>query len=159
MDTIAPVPTAEILLPESQEKLESAWCRYFHQGENAIVTLALAALVVLPLLESVLRKTLHLGLSGSTALVQHFTLILGVVGGVIAARENRLMPLSTLVTLLKGKKKRRRSSSRALARPRLLLCCAGRVGSLCFRKDLGGKSWPMAFPSGPCNWLCPWALP
>ena len=105
MSTIDPVPTAEILFPEGPEKQESKWRRYFHHGENAVVTLALAALVVLPLAESVLRKTLHLGISGSTALVQHFTLILGMIGGVIAARENRLMPLSTLGTLLKGKKK------------------------------------------------------
>ena len=105
MTKIVPVPTAEILFPETREKQESKWPRYFHHGENAVVTLSLAALVVLPLVESVLRKTLHLGISGSTGLVQHFTLILGMVGAVIAARENRLMPLSTLVTLLKGKKK------------------------------------------------------
>ncbi len=103
MTTIDPVPTAEILFPEGPKEQESKWRRCFHHGENAIVTLALAALIALPLAESVLRKTLHLGLSGSTALVQHFTLILGMIGGVIAARENRLMPLSTLVTLLKGK--------------------------------------------------------
>ena len=105
MNTIDPVPTAEILFPEGEGPQKSKWLRYFHHGENAVVTVALAALIVLPLAESVMRKTLHLGLSGSTALVQHFTLILGVIGGVIAARENRLMPLSTLATLLKGKKK------------------------------------------------------
>jgi C4-dicarboxylate transporter, DctM subunit len=105
MTTLDPAPAAEILFPERPEEQEFKWRRYFHHGENAIVTLALAALVVLPLAESVLRKTLHLGLSGSTALVQHFTLILGMIGGVIAARENRLMPLSTLAGFLKGKKK------------------------------------------------------
>jgi len=105
MSTIVPAATPTTLFPAGTDENESKWRRYFHHGENAIVTLALAALVVLPLAESVLRKTLHLGLSGSTALVQHFTLILGVIGGVIAARENRLMPLSTLTTLLKGKKK------------------------------------------------------
>ena len=105
MSTIVPAATPITLFPAGTEEQESKWRRYFHHGENAIVTLALAALVVLPLSESVLRKTLHLGLSGSTAIVQHFTLILGVIGGVIAARENRLMPLSTLTTLLKGKEK------------------------------------------------------
>ena len=105
MSTIDPVPTAEILFPEGEGPQESKWLRYFHHGENAVVTVALAALIVLPLAESIMRKTLHIGLSGSTALVQHFTLILGVIGGVIAARENRLMPLSTLATLLKGRKK------------------------------------------------------
>src|SRR5579864_8668139 len=60
-------------------------------------------MVVLPLLEALLRKTLHVGISGSTTLVEHLTLIVGMVGGVIAARENRLLPLSTLGGLLKGK--------------------------------------------------------
>jgi tripartite ATP-independent transporter DctM subunit len=105
MSTIVPAATPIALFPAGTEEQESKWRRYFHHSENAVVTLALAALVVLPLAESVLRKTFHLGLSGSTALVQHFTLIVGIVGGVIAARENRLMPLSTLTTLLKGKKK------------------------------------------------------
>ena len=71
--------------------------------ENAILSLALAALAVLPILESLLRKTLHVGLSGSTALVQHLTLIVGMLGGAIAARENRLMALSTLGGMLKGR--------------------------------------------------------
>ena len=105
MSTTAPVPTPEIVHAERRELQGPKWSRYFHLAENAIVTLALAATVVLPLAESVLRRSLHLGISGSTALVQHFTLVLGIFGGVIAGRENRLMPLSTLATLLKGKKK------------------------------------------------------
>jgi tripartite ATP-independent transporter DctM subunit len=70
--------------------------------ENAAISLALAAVMVVPLLEALLRKTLHIGISGSAALVQHLTLIIGMVGGAIAARENRLLPLSTLGGLLKG---------------------------------------------------------
>ena len=105
MTTNLPLATPVEPLAESLEKQESKARRYFRHGENAAVTLALAGLVLLPLTESVLRKTLHLGISGSTALVQHLTLILGMIGGVIAARENRLLPLSTLGALLKGKKK------------------------------------------------------
>jgi C4-dicarboxylate transporter, DctM subunit len=71
--------------------------------ENAVISLALVAMVVLPLLEALLRKTLHVGISGSAALVQHLTLLVGMVGGVIAARENSLLPLSTLGGLLKGR--------------------------------------------------------
>ena len=78
---------------------------YFRRSQDLVVTLVLAATVALPLAESVLRKTLRLGISGSSALVQHLTLILGMIGGVIAAREQRLLPLSTLGTLLKGRTK------------------------------------------------------
>src|SRR5579864_2383729 len=71
--------------------------------EYAVISLALVAMVVLPLLEALLRKTLHVGISGSAALVQHLTLVVGMVGGVIAAHENRLLALSTLGGLLKGR--------------------------------------------------------
>ncbi|MSV34788.1 MAG: TRAP transporter large permease subunit [Bryobacterales bacterium] len=71
--------------------------------QNGVVSAALAALMVLPILEALLRKTLHTGLSGSAALVQHCTLVAGMMGAVIAARENRLPWLSTLGTLLKGR--------------------------------------------------------
>lgn len=86
--------------------------------ENAVISFALAAIVALPLLEALLRKTLHIGISGSTALVQHLTLIVGMVGGAIAARENRLLALSTLGGLLKGR-------SRALTGVFSGACAAG----------------------------------
>jgi len=105
MSTYTSVATAEKLILQRPDAQAPKWHRCFRHGENAVAVLSLTALVVLPLAESVLRKTLHLGISGSTALVQHCTLILGIMGGVIAARENRLMPLSTLATLLKGWKK------------------------------------------------------
>ena len=102
MSSVAALPTLQMLVRESQPKQEPKWRRCLHGGEDAAVTLALAAIVVLPLAETVLRRTLRLGISGSTALVQHFTLVLGMLGGAIAAREKRLLPLSTLGTLLKG---------------------------------------------------------
>ncbi len=70
--------------------------------EDGVLCLALAALVTLPLAEVVLRATLHIGISGSSALVQHLTLIIGMLGGAVAARENRLLGLST-GAFLKGR--------------------------------------------------------
>ena len=72
------------------------------QGENGLVSLALAAMVLLPLLEIVLRPTLGIGISGSTTLVQHLTLIVGMLGGAIAAREGRLLALATGTLLPEG---------------------------------------------------------
>ncbi len=71
--------------------------------ENAAISLVLAALVVLPLLEALLRKTLHIGISNSAEIVQHLTLVVGMMGAAIAARENRLLSLSRLGDLLKGR--------------------------------------------------------
>lgn len=64
--------------------------------EDGSMTLALAALTLLPLAESLLRQTLHTGVPGSSILVQHLTLFIGMLGGIIAAREDRLLSLSTL---------------------------------------------------------------
>src|SRR5713101_8418255 len=71
--------------------------------ENVIVSLALGAMVLLPLAEATLRKAFNTGISGSSSLVQHLTLIVGMIGGAVAARENRLLTLSTLGSLLRGR--------------------------------------------------------
>ena len=146
MGTSIPMPAPEILLPEHPEKPERRGRGYLHHVENAIVTLALTATVVLPLAESVLRKTLHIGISGSTALVQHFTLLLGIFGGVIAGRENRLMPLSTLATLLKGKKK-----AAALI---FTGACSGAVGAL-----LCWASWQFVLSEKPGEKILAYGIP
>ncbi len=70
--------------------------------ENMGVTLVLAAMVVLPLLDIVLRRLSLPGVSGSSAFVQHLTLLTGVFGGALAARDNRLLSLSAATTFLKG---------------------------------------------------------
>src|SRR5262245_2403362 len=71
-------------------------------AENVVVSLALAAMILLPLAEATLRKLFQTGISGSSILVQHLTLVVGMMGGAVAARENRLLALSTLGNLLKG---------------------------------------------------------
>ncbi len=79
-------------------------CRgWLRAGENVLVALALALLVVLPLGEAFLRKLFHSGIGGVTALEQHLTLLIGLLGGMLAARECRLLTLSTLTQFLKGR--------------------------------------------------------
>jgi tripartite ATP-independent transporter DctM subunit len=58
-------------------------------------------MVVIPLTEIVLRR-FQLGMTGAIAFVQHFTLIVGMVGGAVAAREGRLLSLSSLTNFLPG---------------------------------------------------------
>jgi hypothetical protein len=77
--------------------------RWLWQAENLLVALALAALMVLPLIEIVGRKFFHGGLSGGAALQQHLVLIIGLLGGMFAARDRRLLSLSTLTNFLKGR--------------------------------------------------------
>ena len=78
------------------------WRRWLREVENLLVALALAALVLLPLGEIVLRKLFQTGISGATTFQQHLTLLIGLLGGALAAREHRLLTLSTLIDVLKG---------------------------------------------------------
>jgi tripartite ATP-independent transporter DctM subunit len=80
------------------------WRGALRQAENVVVVAALALLILFPLLEVVLRP-LRIGVSGSSSFVQHFTLVVGMMGGAIAAREGRLLALSTLTHFLKGRAK------------------------------------------------------
>jgi tripartite ATP-independent transporter DctM subunit len=59
-------------------------------------------MMALPLIEAVLRKTLQVGISNQTAIVQHLTLITGMLGAAIAARERRLLSLSSAELLPPG---------------------------------------------------------
>ena len=90
MSAVATTVT-ELLTPKSAEK--RAIFRHF---EDAVVSLILAGMVVIPLAEAVLRRTLHRGIPASTSIVQHAVLLVGMLGGAIAAREGRLLALSTL---------------------------------------------------------------
>ena len=77
--------------------------RWLWQAENLLVALSLAALMVLPLIEIIGRKFFHGGLSGGAALQQHLVLIIGLLGGMFAARDRRLLNLSTLTNFLTGR--------------------------------------------------------
>jgi tripartite ATP-independent transporter DctM subunit len=77
--------------------------RRLWEAENLLVALSLAALMLLPLIEIVGRKFFHGGLSGGASLQQHLVLIIGLLGGMFAARDRRLLSLSTLTNFLKGR--------------------------------------------------------
>ena len=92
-------------LPQSEPgHARPAWLRALVGGENLLVVLPLAALVVLPLAEIVLRALFRTGISGSSTIVQHMCLFVGMFGGAIAARENRLLSLSTITSFLNGRR-------------------------------------------------------
>lgn len=72
------------------------WTGFTARTENAVVSLALAVMVVLPLAEAFLRRTFRVSIPASAAVVQHMVLVVGMLGGAIAARDGRLLSLSTL---------------------------------------------------------------
>jgi tripartite ATP-independent transporter DctM subunit len=76
--------------------------------EDAVVATLIAAMVVLPVAEIVLRRFGARGISGSTTIVQHCTLAVSMLGAAIAARQQRLLTIATATFL---PKRFRRSAS------------------------------------------------
>lgn len=74
---------------------------WFTRAEDWLLALALAGVVLLPLSDIALRP-LASGISGSTTLAQHLTLIVGMLGGAVAAREGRMLSISTAEAFFKG---------------------------------------------------------
>jgi len=101
MTQVSPEVAAKTQHPELGSGTVSA-TRPHHVAENFLVSIALLAMVLIPVLETILRYTIQKGISGSTTLVQHLTLIVCMVGAAIAAREGRLLSLAT-TAFLKGR--------------------------------------------------------
>lgn len=73
--------------------------------ENALLAIALLSIALVPLAEGLLRSLFGKSISGASAIVAHLTLIVGMLGGAVAARENRMLALSTVDAFLKGRLK------------------------------------------------------
>ncbi|MSU22526.1 MAG: TRAP transporter large permease subunit [Opitutus sp.] len=81
---------------------EAAPRRWWHFGEDLALALLLAIMVALPLAEIVLRK-FSTGIPSAPDFLRHLTLLVGMVGGVVAARDGRLLALATAPALLRGR--------------------------------------------------------
>jgi tripartite ATP-independent transporter DctM subunit len=69
--------------------------RLLTRVEDAVASLALLAMVVLPLGEIAVRRFSGTGIPGSTSMVQHLALWVGFLGAAIAARNGQLLALAT----------------------------------------------------------------
>jgi len=102
------------------------WRGLRYSAENLLVTSALTAMLILPVTEIVLRQFFHTGISGVNAIVQHLVLIVGMLGGAIAAREGRLLALTAAKTFFNEYWKAiARVISNSVAASICILLCAG----------------------------------
>ncbi len=113
--------------------------------EDLCLALALAGIVVLPVSDVVLRR-FSTGISGSTTLAQHLTLLVGMLGGAVAAREGRMLALSTAEAFLKGwfKTAMRLFSHGVAAAVALFLAEAGREWVV--TESAAGKTLALGIP-------------
>ena len=133
----------------------AGWRARLVRTEDLILAIALAAMMALPLVEALLRRVLHTGISGQTSLVQHLTLIVGMVGGAIAAREGRLLSLGTVEYLARGRwQPVVRACSGAVATAVTVLLCAAAVRFVGSERAAGG-TLAYGFPL----WVVQLALP
>jgi len=65
------------------------------ETEELIESLAALGIMILPLSEVVLRRFFNTGVPGAAPFTAHLTLIVGLVGASIAAREGKLLSLAT----------------------------------------------------------------
>jgi tripartite ATP-independent transporter DctM subunit len=124
---------------EPSSPVSTGWRRVLRDGENTLVVVPLAVSVGLPLLEIVLRR-FHTGIAGSIVLVQNLTLIIGMAGAAIAAREGRLLSFSTLSSFLKGRlKSAARILSSGVAAAISAILCVASFQFLLSEKQAGGR--------------------
>lgn len=75
-------------------------------GEDALGTIATTGVIVLPLVEIVLRRIFRTGIAGAAPVLSHLTLVAGLIGASIAAREGRLLTIATGTWLPDGRPRR-----------------------------------------------------
>lgn len=71
-----------------------------NKTEEWSLAIALGLMMLLPLFEIVLRQ-FNKGISGNAGIQQHLVLFVAMIGGVIAARDGRLLSLSTFTAYLR----------------------------------------------------------
>lgn len=87
---------ATLPAPLAPAPFARSWQRVEDFGAGAL----LAAMVALPIVEILFRAAGRTGLAGAGPLVQHLTLLAGMAGGAIAARDGRLIEFSSTATFL-----------------------------------------------------------
>lgn len=94
-------PGSDVVLPPA-----TGWLRRLHRGEDLFLTGLFLVMMALPLLDIFSRTTGISVMPDSLVLVQNLTLLVMMLGGAIAAREGKLLILSTTKSLLSGAAKR-----------------------------------------------------
>jgi C4-dicarboxylate transporter DctM subunit len=74
----------------------AAWI--WRRIEDWVLTLVLAAMCLIPVIELVLRATLHTGIFAAAVIVQHLGLAVAMLGAAVATRERRLLTITALTS-------------------------------------------------------------
>ena len=89
--------------PEPEPVQKNIIFRYLHKFEDYFSVTVLLLMALLPLIEIIYRNFAAGGIAGSSVVVQHLTLLIAFSGAAIAAREGRLLSLTSGKALFTGK--------------------------------------------------------
>jgi tripartite ATP-independent transporter DctM subunit len=108
------------------------------RSEVFVATLAAFGIILLPLSEVVLRRFFGTGIAGQSTFANQFTLIIGLVGAAIAAREGKLLALATGAMVPEGLWRTLASAAAAVVGGIVSAVLAlGGVGLVQFERDAG----------------------
>jgi tripartite ATP-independent transporter DctM subunit len=125
------------------------------RAEDALASLALLAMVVLPLGEIVVRRFSGGGIPGSASLVQHLALWVGFLGAAVAARDGKLLALATGTFIPAGRPRRVAAVfAGAVAAAIAALLAWGAIDLVVSEREYGGT-----MGQGIPTWIAQIALP
>ncbi|MFA5263298.1 MAG: TRAP transporter small permease subunit, partial [Opitutaceae bacterium] len=90
------------VLPTYSAAPAPRWMAPLHLLEDHIVGLAMILMILIPAGEVLLRSLFHSRIPASVPVVQHLVLVVGMLGGALAARENRLLTFAGAARWIKG---------------------------------------------------------
>jgi len=134
-----------------QGKRNSFWS----VGENVAIAAVLMSMMLLPLLDPLLRWVFGSAAQSTGSIVQHLVLVVGMLGGAIAAREQRLLALSNIAEsrLAPQKSGFKRAQPPSRSQRRVILPLPR--GNLCGRSATPDTCSRTGFPSGPWSFSSP----
>jgi C4-dicarboxylate transporter, DctM subunit len=118
---------------------------WWHRAEDLALALLLSAMIVLPLAEIGLRQ-FSVGIPSAPEFLRHLTLLVGMLGGALAAREGRLLALASASTLFSGRNQAtvHLVASCVAAVVSALLCAAS--AQFVLEERAGGSELPYGIP-------------
>ena len=123
--------------------------------EDAISTIALIAMAVIPLAEIVLRRAFGIGIPGAGPIVQHLVLWVGFLGAAIAAREGKLLALASGTFIPEG----RWRSAAAIVSAAVASCMAALLAGGGVELFLSEREAQSSFGAGIPTWIAQIGLP
>ena len=111
-----------------------------HTIEELAATLALAAMVILPLAEIVVRPLVAGGIPGSIPFVQHLTLWVAFLGAALAARHEKLITMATGTFMPEGRfRQATRAFSAAFGAAVCAILARASIDVVAIERDLGSE--------------------